>query len=155
MKKIAILMTGLIIAATSFAQYGNGNYGGNYPYGNNNAYSNGYGTSQLAITTSGGYYRVNLDGRQFNVDPNGVTLNVGAGTHSIQIYRMDNNYAGGGILGGLFGSRRTQMVYNNSVYVNNGQRIDLMVNNNGRVRTRETNLGNNNWNGRRRERDDD
>ncbi|MDB5232339.1 MAG: hypothetical protein JWN76_3144 [Chitinophagaceae bacterium] len=154
MKKIAMILTTVIIAATSFAQYNNGRYNSNNPYGNNSNGYSGYNTSQLAITTAGGYYMVNLDGRQFNVDQSGVMLNIGAGRHNIQIYRTQNN--GGSILGSILGgNRRNQLIYNNDLMINSGQRIDLTVNNNGRVRARQTNLNNNNWNNRRmRDRDD-
>lgn len=67
--------------------------------------------------------QVKIDGKMYDLNNTFVMDNVRAGNHSIAIYKTDN-----------VGFRKTtKVIYNNSMYINPGQMIDVNINWVGKV----------------------
>jgi hypothetical protein len=82
--------------------------------------------AKLAITSSDkSLIMVKIDGVMHNLDRNTFVMdNIRTGNHSITIYKTES-----------FGFRkRTEVIYNNSLYISPAQFIDIDINRNGKVK---------------------
>ena len=81
-------------------------------------------TSKISISNNDrSKIQVKIDGKMYDLNNSFVMDNVRSGNHSIAIYKTDN-----------VGFRKTtKVIYNNSMYVNPGQLIDVNINWVGKV----------------------
>lgn len=77
---------------------------------------------------------VKIDGQRYNLDRNEFVLNgIKPGNHRVEIYRMERK--------GLFGAKKTTMIYSSFVMVAPDQLVNLHVNRNGSISVRKSSYG--------------
>jgi hypothetical protein len=91
--------------------------------------------AKLAITSSDKTItQVKIDGVMYNLDRNTFVLdNLRTGNHNITIYKTQ-----------AFGFRtKSQVVYNDNLYINSNQFVDIDINRNGKVKVNKSKLDRN------------
>jgi len=86
-----------------------------------------YDGSRLSISTIGNDkvdFKVEVDGRRFNMKDNSVTLsNLSEGNHNVRIFRVKRNGNG----------RKQELIYATSVFLRRGFHLDITVNRFGKA----------------------
>jgi hypothetical protein len=86
-----------------------------------------YDGSRLSISTIGNDkvdFKVEVDGRRFNMKDNSVTLsNLSEGNHNVRIFRVKRNGTG----------RKQELIYATSVFLRRGFHLDITVNRFGKA----------------------
>jgi hypothetical protein len=81
-------------------------------------------TSKIAISNNDrSMMQVKIDGVMYNLNNTFVLDNIRSGNHSITIYKTEN----------MGFRKRTQMIYNSSMFISPAQLINIDVNRNGKV----------------------
>lgn len=81
-------------------------------------------TSKIAISNNDrSMMQVKIDGIMYNLNNTFVLDNIRTGNHSIIIYKTDN----------VGFRKRTQVIYNSSMFISPAQLINININRNGRV----------------------
>lgn len=92
-----------------------------------------YDGSRLSISTTSNNsdLRIEVDGRRFTMQDNGITLsNLNEGYHSVKIFK-DKRKRGNGF--GFGFGKKQEIVYSSSVYLKRGFHLDITVNRFGKV----------------------
>ena len=89
----------------------------------------GPNTSKIAISNNDrSMIQVKIDGVMYNLNNTFVLDNIRTGNHSIVIYKTDN----------IGFRKRTQMIYNSSMFISPAQLINIDINRNGKVVVKTT-----------------
>src|SRR5688572_2651770 len=87
-------------------------------------------TSRLAISSNDrSFMQVKIDGIMYNLNNTFVMDNIRTGNHTITIYKTEN----------MGFRKRTQVVYNSSMFIAPAQFINIDINRSGRVVVKTTN----------------
>ena len=89
----------------------------------------GPNTSKIAISNNDrSMMQVKIDGVMYNLNNTFVLDNIRTGNHSIIIYKTDN----------VGFRKRTQMIYNSSMFISPAQLVNIDINRNGKVVVKTT-----------------
>lgn len=102
--------------------------------------------SRLSISTISNTMnlKIEVDGRRQNMTDNSVTIrNLGEGYHQVKIFRDRKNGNGFGSNNNSGFGRRSEMIYNSSVYLRRGFGLDIIVSRSGKVFTDESQIDQN------------
>lgn len=105
-----------------------------------------YDGSRLSISTISNAMnlKIEVDGRRQNMTDNSVTMrNLGEGYHQVKIFRDRKNGNGFGNNNNNVFGRRSEMIYNSSVYLRRGFGLDIIVSRSGKVFTDESQIDRN------------
>lgn len=88
--------------------------------------------SKLAITSNDrSLIQVKIDGVMHTLDRNTFVMdNIRAGNHNITIYKTES----------VGFRKRTQVIYNNSIFISPAQFVDIDINRNGKVKMNKSSL---------------
>jgi hypothetical protein len=105
-------------------------------------------TSKIAISNNDrSMMQVKIDGAMYDLGSSLVLENIRSGNHSITIYKTDN----------VGFRKRTQVIYNSTMFISNAQLINIDINRSGKIVVKTTTdkfNGNNRNNGYGRDNND-
>ena len=100
--------------------------------------------SRLSISAVGTSteMKIEVDGRKFSMKDNSITLSyLAEGYHQVKIFREKNGRGNGRNAG-----RKSEVIYNSSIYLKRGVHLDITVNRFGKVLVDERRIdGNDEW----------
>ena len=100
--------------------------------------------SRLSISAVGTSteMKIEVDGRKFSMKDNSITLSyLSEGYHQVKIFREKNGRGNGRNAG-----RKSEVIYNSSIYLKRGVHLDITVNRFGKVLVDERRIdGNDEW----------
>jgi hypothetical protein len=88
-------------------------------------------TSKIAISNNDrSMMQVKIDGAMYDLGSSLALENIRSGNHSITIYKTEN--------AGF--RRRTQMIYNSTMFISSGQLVNIDINRSGKIVVRTTSM---------------